>query len=40
MQPSGLEFPGGDMHQNGELNGRLLYVDEARVAVAAPAEAD
>ena len=35
-----LEVPGGDLHQNGGLNGRLLDVDEARAAVAAPAEAD
>lgn len=35
-----LEVPGGDLHQNGGLNGRLLDADEARAAVAAPAEAD
>jgi predicted dinucleotide-binding enzyme len=30
-----LEVPGGDLHQNGGLNGRLLDLDEARAAVAA-----
>jgi 8-hydroxy-5-deazaflavin:NADPH oxidoreductase len=29
-----LEVPGGDLHQNGGLNGKLLDVDEARAAVA------
>jgi 8-hydroxy-5-deazaflavin:NADPH oxidoreductase len=30
-----LEVPGGDLHQNGGLNGRVLDLDEARTAVAA-----
>jgi predicted dinucleotide-binding enzyme len=30
-----LEVPGGDLHQGGGLNGRLLDLDEARAAVAA-----
>jgi 8-hydroxy-5-deazaflavin:NADPH oxidoreductase len=30
-----LEMPGGDLHQGGGLNGRLLDLDEARAAVAA-----
>jgi 8-hydroxy-5-deazaflavin:NADPH oxidoreductase len=34
-----LEVPGGDLHQNGGLGGRLLDVDEARAAIAAPAKA-
>jgi hypothetical protein len=29
-----IEAPGGDLHQNGGLNGRLLDVDKARAAVA------
>jgi len=29
-----IEVPGGDLHQNGGLNGRLLDVDQARAAVA------
>lgn len=29
-----IEGPGGDLHQNGGLNGRLLDVDQARAAVA------
>jgi 8-hydroxy-5-deazaflavin:NADPH oxidoreductase len=29
-----LEVPGGDLHQNGGLNGRLLDLDEARAIVA------
>jgi predicted dinucleotide-binding enzyme len=29
-----IEAPGGDLHQNGGLNGRLLDVDQARAAVA------
>ena len=36
-----IEVPGGDLHQNGGLNGQLLDLDEARAAVAAgptPAE--
>lgn len=32
-----LEVPGGDLHQNGGLNGRLLNHDEALTAVAAGA---
>lgn len=28
-----LEVPGGDLHQNGGLDGRLLDADEARAAV-------
>jgi 8-hydroxy-5-deazaflavin:NADPH oxidoreductase len=32
-----IEVPGGDLHQNGGLNGKLLDVDEARAAVAAGA---
>jgi 8-hydroxy-5-deazaflavin:NADPH oxidoreductase len=33
-----LEVPGGDLHQNGGLNGRVLDLDEARTAVStAPA---
>jgi predicted dinucleotide-binding enzyme len=37
-----IEVPGGDLHQNGGLNGQLLDLDQARPAVAggsAPAEA-
>jgi predicted dinucleotide-binding enzyme len=37
-----IEVPGGDLHQNGGLNGQLLDLDQARSAVAAgatPAEA-
>jgi len=37
-----IEVPGGDLHQNGGLNGQLLDLDQARAAVAAgptPAEA-
>ena len=30
-----LEVPGGDLHQNGGLNGRLVDLDEAGAAVAA-----
>jgi predicted dinucleotide-binding enzyme len=30
-----IEVPGGDLHQNGGLNGRLLDLDRARAAVAA-----
>jgi predicted dinucleotide-binding enzyme len=30
-----LEVPGGDLHQGGGLNGRLVDLDEARAAVAA-----
>jgi 8-hydroxy-5-deazaflavin:NADPH oxidoreductase len=30
-----LEVPGGDLHQNGGLNGQVLDLDEARAAVAA-----
>jgi 8-hydroxy-5-deazaflavin:NADPH oxidoreductase len=30
-----IEVPGGDLHQNGGLNGQLLDVDQARAAVAA-----
>jgi 8-hydroxy-5-deazaflavin:NADPH oxidoreductase len=30
-----LEVPGGDLHQNGGLGGRVLDLDEARAAVAA-----
>jgi predicted dinucleotide-binding enzyme len=30
-----IEVPGGDLHQNGGLNGQLLDLDEARAAVAA-----
>jgi 8-hydroxy-5-deazaflavin:NADPH oxidoreductase len=29
-----LEIPGGDLHQSGGLNGRVLDFDEARAAVA------
>ena len=29
-----LEIPGGDLHQSGGLNGRVLDLDEARAAVA------
>jgi predicted dinucleotide-binding enzyme len=32
-----IEVPGGDLHQNGGLNGKLLDVDEARAGVAAGA---
>lgn len=32
-----LEVPGGDLHQNGGLNGRVIDRDEARAAAAAPA---
>jgi 8-hydroxy-5-deazaflavin:NADPH oxidoreductase len=35
-----IEVPGGDLHQNGGLNGQLLDLDQARAAVAAgPASA-
>jgi predicted dinucleotide-binding enzyme len=35
-----LEFPGGDLHQNGGLGGAVIDLDEARAAVvAAPAAA-
>jgi predicted dinucleotide-binding enzyme len=30
-----IEVPGGDLHQNGGLNGQVLDLDEARAAVAA-----
>jgi hypothetical protein len=30
-----LEVPGGDLHQNGRLGGKLLDADQARAAVAA-----
>jgi len=30
-----IEAPGGDLHQHGGLNGRLLYLREARTAIAA-----
>ena len=30
-----VEVPGGDLHQNGGLNGQLLDLDQARAAVAA-----
>ena len=30
-----LEVPGGDLHENGGLNGQLLDLDQARAAVAA-----
>ena len=30
-----IEVPGGDLHQNGGLGGRLLDTDQARAAVAA-----
>jgi predicted dinucleotide-binding enzyme len=30
-----IEVPGGELHQNGGLNGRLLDLDEAREALAA-----
>jgi predicted dinucleotide-binding enzyme len=30
-----IEVPGGDLHQNGGLEGRVLDLDEARAAVAA-----
>jgi hypothetical protein len=30
-----IEVPGGDLHQNGGLNGLLLDLDQARAAVAA-----
>lgn len=30
-----IEVPGGDLHQNGGLNGKVLDVDEARAAVTA-----
>jgi len=30
-----IEVPGGDLHQHGGLNGRLLDLDQARAAVAA-----
>jgi len=30
-----IEVPGGDLHQNGGLNGRLLDLEEARTAVTA-----
>ena len=36
-----LELPGGDLHQYGGLNGKLLDLDEARAAVgAAPLRED
>jgi predicted dinucleotide-binding enzyme len=31
-----LEVPGGDLHQHGGLMGKLLDVDEASAAIAAP----
>jgi hypothetical protein len=30
-----LEVPGGDLHQNGGLGGKLLDADQAHAAVAA-----
>ena len=30
-----IEVPGGDLHQNGGLNGQLLELDQARAAGAA-----
>jgi 8-hydroxy-5-deazaflavin:NADPH oxidoreductase len=30
-----IEVPGGDLHQNGGLGGRLLGLDQARAAIAA-----
>jgi len=30
-----LEVPGGDLHQNGGLNGQILDLDQARAAIAA-----
>jgi 8-hydroxy-5-deazaflavin:NADPH oxidoreductase len=30
-----IEVPGGDLHQNGGLNGQLIDLDQARAAVAA-----
>jgi 8-hydroxy-5-deazaflavin:NADPH oxidoreductase len=30
-----IEVPGGDLHQHGGLNGKLLDLDQARAAVAA-----
>jgi predicted dinucleotide-binding enzyme len=35
-----LEVPGGDLHQNGGLNGRVLDLDQARTAVAAGSRGD
>jgi 8-hydroxy-5-deazaflavin:NADPH oxidoreductase len=32
-----VEAPGGDLHQHGGLNGRLLDAEQARAAVAPPA---
>ncbi len=34
-QAARMEVPGGDLHENGGLNGRLLELDEARAAVTA-----
>jgi predicted dinucleotide-binding enzyme len=34
-----LEVPGGDLHQSGGLNGRLVDVEEARAAIAVPVKA-
>jgi predicted dinucleotide-binding enzyme len=34
-----LEVPGGDLHQGGGLNGRLVDLDEARAAIGAEAPA-
>jgi 8-hydroxy-5-deazaflavin:NADPH oxidoreductase len=34
-----LEVPGGDLHQNGGLGGKLVDVDEARAAIAVPSQA-
>ena len=30
-----IELPGGDLHENGGLGGRLLDVEQARAAVSA-----
>ena len=35
LEAGRIEVPGGDLHQNSGLNGRLLDLDQARVAVAA-----
>jgi predicted dinucleotide-binding enzyme len=34
-----LEVPGGDLHENGGLGGKLLDVDEARAAISVPSQA-
>jgi len=34
-----LEVPGGDLHEQGGLGGKLLDVDEARAAIAVPSQA-